>query len=142
MIRLSWTSACLPTTWCVETVRSSTMATPSALSSGLSQVTPQETCHFTFLHIDSNRALMLSSENVNVNECISHFKLTPAALKSSASWLLTHHALGFLCCHQLSAGVPYPAIMSMNFTRSDSTGEKRTREDQSTLSTSRLSLWR
>jgi len=55
---------------------------------------------------------------------------------------VTHNALGFLCCCQWLPAVRCRAITSTSFTRFVSTGARRTREDQSTRSTSRPSLWR
>lgn len=139
--------------WCVETVKSSTTGTLSTSFSSPSQVSPrrhaermQEACSGIDVSLCGLFVLLATRENkiTSVQSHMTHFLpcwVTLYMAFASCLHLLRHHC-GFLCFCQWLLGVHCLVIMSTSFTRFDSTGGKKTREDQSTPSTSRLSLWR
>lgn len=143
MTRPSWMSAYHRTTWCVETVRSSTTDTLSASYSSPSQVTNSNLSILTTLWYKKAGCVFcfFSHCGLVVSDTFMHFNVIQPAVMTLLSFSLSR-VLCFLCCCQLSPVVLCLVIMSMSFMRFDSTGAKRTREDQSTLSTSRLSRWR
>ena len=80
MTRPSWTSACPQTTWCVETVRSSTMDTLSASYSSPSQVSPGRHDNMSVLDTDWLKKWWWERRKLSITMVywnVSYGKLTP-----------------------------------------------------------------